>query len=364
MNRKISSLQASAILINMIVPCAILLGPSFVIQLTKRDVWLTMLLATGFVLVLAVAIGLLCRSPEGGSALARLQGRFDAWPVKLLGMLLCFYYLMMASTIVRQYASYVRGQMMMKTPLFVIGLLIAVVSVYMASRGAEALGRIHFIIFAVYVTFVVMNLCILSPQYQMNNFMPPLETPPLRHMVASLMPAGWLANIASVLLLLPYIKKPEAGMKIAVGATIGAGVMLTLITSVAVAVFGANVMEYIGYPAFSALATVDIGQFLERMDVLLLTAWMASMFGAVSVFMFFMLQLLRETLGLREGAGVSGSLALLVTATAVYTWPSDSAVAHFNNGVLPILQLCGTVLIAAIAAAFLFAAQRTRRRKQ
>jgi spore germination protein KB len=363
MKQKLSGVQAAAILINMIVPSAILIIPSHVIEMTRQDEWVSMLLALGLTLVFTLVIGMICRQFSGASVLDWLESRMGRLIAKLLGFSLCFYYLVMASTNVRQYANYIWEQMMMKTPLFIICLVIAAIAVYMASRGVEAMGRIHFNVFMLYISFVVINLFLLGPQYNLNQFKPAFEVPPVQHMFATAMPAGWLSSIASIVLLLPYLKKDGQAQKIALWSTLIAGLMLVLITSVAVAVFGADIIDAIAYPAFAALGTIDIGQFLERVDILLLTAWMASMFANVSVYIFFLFQMLEGTFKLNSKMATSGSLVLFITVTAVYSWPSHSAVVYFSSGVLSVFMLGSNYSVYLAIWAGLFATRRKGRER-
>ncbi|WP_141504129.1 GerAB/ArcD/ProY family transporter [Paenibacillus luteus] len=360
MKQRISSLQAIAIVVNAIVPSSILFIPSYVIQISKQDGWITVLLALAAGLLFAYAIGSVARHNDRSSLMAWLESSFGRLVSSVIGLLLCAYYFITAATMIRQFANYMSEQIMMNTPLFMLVGIIVLVSVYMVSQGIEAMGRVHFIVLVFVLVFVAINIVLLWGQYDFKQFLPILDIAPVRHIPAGIMPLGWLSEIATLLLLLvPFLENKASAIRIAVWGTLLAGIMITLITAVTIAVFGTKIIGALAYPAFAAIGTVEIGQFVERVDVLLLSAWTASMFAKVSVFLFGFFHVLSHTFRMKSHLSLYVAGSALVIATAMYSWPSNIVVAEFSYTTLSLFFLISNYGICCI----LWCALLFRRRK-
>ncbi|WP_139991004.1 GerAB/ArcD/ProY family transporter [Paenibacillus paridis] len=348
MKQRISNLQAIAIVVNAIVPSSILFIPSYVIQISKQDGWITVLLALAAGLLFAYAIGSVARHNNRASLMAWLESSFGRWVAFVIGLVLCAYYFITAATMIRQFANYMSEQIMMNTPLFMLVGIIVLVSVYMVSQGIEAMGRVHFIVLVLVLLFVAINIVLLWEQYDFKQFLPILEVAPVRHIPAGIMPLGWFSEIATLLLLVPFLDKKDSVIRIAVWGTLLAGIMVTLITAVTIAVFGTKIIGALSYPAFAAIGTVEIGQFVERVDVLLLSAWTASMFAKVSVFLFGFFHVLSHTFKMKSHLSLYVAGSALVMATALYSWPSNIVVAEFSYTTLSLFFLISNYGICCI----------------
>lgn len=339
MKQQISSLQAVTILVNAIVPSAVLFIPSYVILISKQDGWITVLFSTAVTVLFVFIIGDICRQSNGKPLLEWLESRLGKVLSTLIGLTLCGYYLITAASIVRQFSSYLSEQLLMTTPLLVLASIIALVAVYMAAQGIESMARVHFIVMVFFMFFVGLNVLLLWGQFDWKQFLPAFDNEPIRYAASGFMPLGWLSEVAVILLLLPYLKKTSSAAKIALWGTIVSGLLITLVTAVTITVFGTKIIGVLSYPAFAAVGTIEIGQFVERVDVLLISAWLASMFAKVSVFMFGFFQLFSQTFKIKAHVSLYVAGAALVVATAIYSWPSNVAVAEYSYITLSIYFL-------------------------
>lgn len=269
MKQRITTLQAIVIVVVAIVPSSLFYIPSFVIQIAKQDGWISVLLALAVSLLLAVVIGHTCMKGDRQPLLKWLQGRFGKVISTGLGLVLCVYYFVASVAIVRQFSNFMSEQALMTTPMVMLAGIIVLVSVYIASQGIESLARVIFVVFLFFMFFVGFNILLIWGQFDFNQFLPIIESPPADHMEAMLMPLGCLSEISVLLLLTPYLEKPASAIKVAIWGTAISGTIFMCVTMVTIAVFGTKIIGAISYPAFAAIGTVEIGQFIERVDVLI-----------------------------------------------------------------------------------------------
>ncbi|WP_028611848.1 GerAB/ArcD/ProY family transporter [Paenibacillus harenae] len=329
MNQRISVLQATAIIVNAVTPSAIMVIPNQVILMVKQDGWFSPLLSFLFILPLIYIISGICRRNNGKPLMECLESSFGKAAATGIALIFSAYYLISSASVVRQFANFISEQFIMTTPLAVIALLITFVAVYIFAQGVEVMGRVSFFVLFVSILFLGMNIFLLWGQYDWNHFLPVFETTPLEQLTASVPPVGWLTDITVVLLLMPYMKASAYGGKAAIWGAMMATVFYCLIIAITLAVLGAKLVPSLTYPVFAALGTVQIGEFVERIDFILIMAWMASMFTKVSVFLFCFNQMVLYSFRLRSHNGLYVATCLLVTAIALYSWPRNGAVNEF-----------------------------------
>lgn len=346
MKQRITSLQATVIIVLAIVPSSFLYIPSFVIQISKQDGWISVLLTLAVSLLLAVVIGYICREGERKPLLEWLRSRFGKGIATVIGLFLCGYYGITAAAVVRQFSSFMSDQTLLSTPLFMLIAIIVLVSGYIASQGIESLSRVLFVVFLFFGLSVGVNVIFIYGQLDFQQFLPIMESTPNQYIASSFMPLGCLSGIAVLLLLLPYLEKAASAIKVAVWGTVISGLLIALVTAVTIAVFGSKIIGVISYPAFAAIGTVEIGQFIERVEVLLVSAWSVSMFAQVSVFMYGFFQLVSQTFKLTTHFTHHIACGICILATALFAWPSSLAVTEFSYTTLVIYFLLNNYAIS------------------
>ncbi|MDQ6418653.1 endospore germination permease [Paenibacillus sp. LHD-117] len=347
MKQRITSMQGVAILVNTIVPSAVLQLPGYVIQITKQDGWITILFALLVGLMFTYLIVKICSQSNGKPFMSWMESRFGSAIAFVIGISLCGYYFLTATSVVRQFTTYVLEQLLSATPMLVIASMITLVSIYMAWQGVEAMARIHFIVLAFSFLLMGVSLFLLWGYFDWTNFLPMFETAPMRHLSAATMPIGWLSEISAVLFLLPYFEKPVQGAKAAIWGTITSAAMIALSVLIIIAVFGVKIINALSYPVFAALSMVEVGNFAERIDVFLLTAWMASMFAKVSVFLFCFMQLLDYTFRVKIRSNVlfPYAIAAFICAAAIYTWQRNANFISFSFTTLSLYLILNNYVI-------------------
>ncbi|WP_419872167.1 GerAB/ArcD/ProY family transporter [Candidatus Pristimantibacillus sp. PTI5] len=348
MTQRITNLQAIAIIVFAIVPSSLLYVPSFVIQISKQDGWISVLLTMAVSLLLSCVIGYICREGERRPLLEWLQSRFGKGIATVIGLVLCCYYFVTAAVVVRQFSNFMSEQTLQTTPIFMLAAIIVLVSGFTASQGQETLARVIFVVFLVFMLSLGVNLFLIWWQFDLQQFLPIIESSANQYIASGFMPLGCLSGTAVLLLFLPFLENTASAVKIAVWGTVISGLLFTLVTAVTIAVFGTEIISAMSYPAFAAIGTVEIGQFIERIDVLLVSAWTASMFAQVSIFMYGFFQLAFQTFKLKAHFSHYAAGGIGILATALFAWPNSLVVTEFSYTTLTIYFLLNNYTICLL----------------
>lgn len=258
--------------------------PSATYQLAKNDLWLTLLPG---LLVALIAVYTATRLHELYPKQTivqygeRIVGKI---PGKLLAIVYITYNLHAAGGVTRQYAEFIVGNFLTKTPIALIMasmLLLCAVAVY---RGAELLVR-GAVIFFPLIVVPILFLLFLIPDLDFQNIFPILShgiTPVAK---GALPMMGWCDEMFMMSFFLPCVTDPEKARKYGVLTAIGVAVFLTFANLIALLLLGEDLGNKI-YPLLMAFRYINIGHFLENLEALVLAMWVIGHFLQVGVFLY------------------------------------------------------------------------------
>lgn len=141
MKKTISSFQAAVLLYTTIVPTAILVLPGVVMSYSGQDAWLSVAAATLAGIGFAVLVGAIASSNPGMSFQAWVASRFGRLPGLAVSLMLAFYYISTSAVVLRQFSAIVTGQILPRTPPYVVSSLVLLVAGYAVLSGIEVIAR-------------------------------------------------------------------------------------------------------------------------------------------------------------------------------------------------------------------------------
>lgn len=261
-----------------------------------QDAWASafVILISSLVITAAVA-GLSQRFPQQ-TIVDYSQKLCGNWLGKLLGLIFLWLFLQMSVIEVRIYGEVITTNFMTRTPLtFVVGIIIlsSAICVY---QGIEILGRMADVLFIIFLLMVIIVLILPLTTFEGTNLQPVLARgwgPVIR---GSLVPIALIAQVWVIGVLTPNLLKPERVVYTSLLAIGFSLFTLILIVVVVVGVLGAFEGSRAVFPLFYMIRSIEISEFLQRTELLIIFAWGMGIFisastylyaGAVSVARFF-----------------------------------------------------------------------------
>ena len=87
-------------------------------------------------------------------------------------------------------------------------------------------------------------------------------------------------------MLFPYLNRPELAKKVGLFALFSSGISLAWTTSLNIAVLSVEVVERSTFPLLSSIAEVNLMEFLQRLDAIVVYTFLITMFFKVSIFLY------------------------------------------------------------------------------
>ncbi|MFS0637884.1 GerAB/ArcD/ProY family transporter [Mesobacillus foraminis] len=256
----------------------------------KKDAWLAIL----FGMFIAIALFFIYyrlflyypKLPLTGYA-RKIVGRYLGW---VIGFLYILYFMHIATRQVRDFSELLVSSTMTETPLLTIIITFVLVVCYVLYQGMEVLARTAEVFIVILFLFgILANFFILiSGNLDFHNLRPFLEN-------------GWKPILTTTFLetihfpygemvvftmILPYLKHSGSVKKTWLSALMISGLILSWTATLNLAVLGVEVIERSTFPTLTTIGKVNILEFIQRLDALVVLSMFMTVFFKGAIFMY------------------------------------------------------------------------------
>ncbi|MEY9970769.1 spore germination protein KB [Lysinibacillus sp. RC46] len=283
----ISSRQFMIITLLFSIGTAILILPASVTIEAKQDAWIAAIIGVVLSLPLIklfVTLGKRTPTLTFIEANEKILGRFFG---KLTSIGFILIALLSAGELLYFIGIFMKTEIMPETPTMAFAFLFSIIIIYAAFLGIEVFARSAEILFPVFILIFIFFVICISPSIKIENLQPILETPK-KSIFFSMIRFISLFSFPLVILLMIFPsavnvqKSAQKGFYI--GSIIGGIVLVTIIT-LSILVLGPANTAARTFPSYSLAQRISIGNFLQRIEVIMATMWIISIY--IRTFMYF-----------------------------------------------------------------------------
>ncbi|GAB1773963.1 GerAB/ArcD/ProY family transporter [Bacillus sp. GbtcB12] len=269
------------------------LGSSLLVPIAidvKQDAWLAILLgmAGSFVLFL-VYYKLHSYYPDllPTEYMQKILG-------KVMGTVLAFVYILYfvydASRVLRDFGEMLLTFAYPDTPLFIANALLMLVIIYTIRKGVEVVARSGELLFIFMYILAIMGfiLIVCSGLIDFKNLKPVLEEGILPVLKVSLTQTIYFPFAEAIVftMILPYLKNKKKAKATMLCATGLSGINLTITMLINISVLGVDLTERSQFPLLSTVQSIQVANFLERLDVFFMLGLIIGGFIKISVLLY------------------------------------------------------------------------------
>ncbi|WP_152656092.1 endospore germination permease [Oceanobacillus sp. CFH 90083] len=208
---------------------------------------------------------------------------------RTLAFLYILFFLFSAARVLREFGVMLLSLAFPETPLFVMSALLILVVVYTVYKGIEVVARTGELLFVVMglLGLFLLLLIAISGLIDISNLKPFLEEPSKVIKTAFTetlyVPFG---EIIVFTMIFPYLNQARKLKKTAIFAIGTTGVILALTMALNISVLGLALTERALFPLLSTIQSIEVGEFLERVDVIFVLILVIGGFFKVSVYVY------------------------------------------------------------------------------
>ncbi|WP_342415859.1 GerAB/ArcD/ProY family transporter [Paenibacillus sp. FSL R10-2782] len=208
----------------------------------------------------------------------------------VIGMMYILFFMYLTSRNLRDETELVRVNVLEKTPSLIVAFLMVICVIYVLWLGFEVLARTGqiFLMVVVLVIFFGNTLLILSGSIHLEELMPVMNEgfKPILHAVIREHLAFPYGEMICFMMFIPCVRKPSQITRAGyVGILVG-GIVLVEAAILNVTVLGADITERSIFPLLSTFANVQLSEYVQRPDVIILMSVIIGDFFKVALFFY------------------------------------------------------------------------------
>ncbi|MGE7714199.1 spore germination protein KB [Priestia megaterium] len=255
-----------------------------------KDAWLAILLALCGGIVLFYIFHFLYRQYPNllfTGYIREIFGKHFGW---IVGLLYCLHFLYICGRNVRELGDLLVSSTLSETPLLAINLTLVLVICYVIHLGIEVVGRTAEVFMVVLLLLGAAGnfFVLVSGDVDFHQIRPflehgwkPIFTTAFPHLL--IFPFG---EMIAFTMLLPYLNRPQLVKRAWLAAVISSGVILSWTVLLNTSVLGIDVMERSVFPTLTAVGKVNLFDFIERLDAIVVFTLLITVFFKASIYLY------------------------------------------------------------------------------
>jgi spore germination protein KB len=256
----------------------------------KQDAWLAVLLGmTCGMPAYLLYIALFKRYPNHPltAYIPKILGRAVGLPVAF-GYILYFLYI--SSRVLRDFGELLTTFALTETPMLAVNGLMMLLIVYGAYRGIEVIGRTGEPILFIMLSLLAAGVAavVITGKVEPDHLLPFLENG-WKPVLSAAFPQTLTFPFGEMLvftMLLPELNRPGAAIRTGLLAILTSGLILSAVIAIDIAVLGEQGAARSLFPLVAAFNKVNIGDFIQRLDMLVIVMLIMGMFFKIIIFFY------------------------------------------------------------------------------
>lgn len=269
------------------------LGSALLVPLAidaKQDAWIAILIGMVFSFVLLLVYHKLYWYYPDLLPTEYMQKIVGKVAGSVLAFLYLFYFMYDASRVLRDFGEMLLTFAYPETPLFIANALLMLIIIYSVRKGIEVIARSGELLFMLMFLLSVVGfiLIVVSGLIDFTNLQPVLEkgiVPVLKVVVTQTLYFPF-AEVIVITMILPYLNNPKKAKLTMFCAAGLSGINLILTMVINISVLGVGLTARSQFPLLSTVQTIQVANFLERLDVFFMLALVIGIFVKISVLFY------------------------------------------------------------------------------
>ncbi|WP_134698686.1 GerAB/ArcD/ProY family transporter [Ammoniphilus sp. YIM 78166] len=256
----------------------------------RQTVWLSILLALiGGILLFLVYDYLYRQYPELplSEYAQRILGKYMGWTLSLTYIPVFIY---IAARDLREAGDLLVTASYDQTPILAIMALMILTVVYVLHKGVEVLARMAEIYLIMLIGIGVLGniFILLSGIFEVKNLLPVLGDG-WKPILEAAYPEIYIFPFGEMIcftMILPFLNQPHRGRKTGIKALMASGIILSFTHAMEIAVLGEDMYNRSAFPLFVAISEVNIMDFLQRLDAIVIITLIIGVFFKLSIYCY------------------------------------------------------------------------------
>jgi spore germination protein KB len=343
---KISNSQFTNLSIMFLIGTSALIAPTIIAEHAGRDAWLSIVFGASLGVMFSIVHAKLADRYPTLTLVEYSEKILGKWLGKMVSMLFFLYFLLLTSGLLRITVDLILTHILPETPIQAIEVLFMIIVIYGVRLGLEPFARTTEMLIPYVLSFILILTILLLDEIKLDNILPILEDGIKPVLSGTYRTFGIpFLDLVVLLMIAPFVTSPEKVKKNLITATLLSGTIITLVTGLSISILGTELTVRLHYPTYVLAQKVEVGDFLERIEVLSGGLIFIALFIKVSICFYSMVLSMAQILQLNNYRTVTYPLGLLVMFLSILLFPNIIFFRTFlSNAWTPMVIFFGLVL--------------------
>jgi spore germination protein KB len=333
---RLSGRQFSWLIAAYIMTPAIINLPQHLARTASMDAWITQLLPVLYGFAVCYVFYRLARLFPGKNFFEinfKLAGK---WGGGLLNGLLLLHLWFILARDTTMFTGFIKTNLLLRTPYEVTLLLLMIVLIYYGKTSVEVTARVNDIFFGLLCLMVLFLPLLVSNDISIYQMQPILIEPPADLTVANALSTSYYGDVIAFGAFLPAIGNSKLLFSAFRHGLALTAALITWIIVTCLCVLGPNIMSKEVYPTYALIQQIHITDFLDRLEIVIFSAYFPSFIVNITLSFFAILIGLASFTKSNNYQFYSKPVGWLTLLTLVFAFGGTPEVAIFANYGFPV----------------------------
>ncbi|KPV58846.1 hypothetical protein QJ48_14410 [Paenibacillus sp. A3] len=339
MDDRISARQFLLLVIFFTIGSSVLFVPTATAATAKQDAWISIVTGIGLsflLMYLYIAVG--DRYP-GLSLVELSQKLLGKWLGAAVSVFLIINTFMVGAVALIDFAgTFVSRQIMPDTPVYAANILYTMSAVIGLRLGLRTIARAAEVLFPIITALFIIMILTVSPNINTDNLQPVFEMGFKPHAKANISYFAF-SSFPTVFFLMIYPSCVREGKKASTAFLLGTligGLFLLIITTVCIAVLGAEGTARQAYPSYTLAKKINIANFFTRIEVLMAALWLVALYFKLIVYFYAGMRGLAQLFKMKDSRSLVLPLGVIAVALSRIIYPSAAYRYEWDTKIWPL----------------------------
>lgn len=283
---KISARQMVLLFITSRVILAITYFPAAKQAPANQDLWLAMLGSLPLAILLVIPVLVLARKYPQQTIVEYSQTIIGKLGGKIVGLLYLWFFLQQGAIVLRQFGEFMITALMPDTPLVVFLIGLTIMAAYAVRNGLEVISRFNEMFFPFILGSFLLIFILVTKDMDMEKLTPMFDDGFVPVLSGSLNMSCRYTEFAWFAMVYPFIEDSEKIKRAVRLGILVCGFQFVLNAVMVTAVIGYPMVKNLAFPVLEVARVVSVGNFLERMESIVMVIWVLGMLIKVALFYY------------------------------------------------------------------------------
>lgn len=344
----INQRQLSWLASSIITSGGILTLQNVLIRISQMDAWFSYLLSVFYVFGIAGFFSYMVKMYPQKNIFEISKEILGSWGGTVVNLLILFHFWQIVIRDISSVSRFSSTLLLRNTPHEILILLPCILLIYFGKSSVEVITRVNDLFYPLFVTTILLMPLLLSNEFYFR-LVTPVLTMPLQHIAASsILTIGSAGDIFILGAFLHMVYNAnQVRSSIRHGAMLGI-FLLTLLIFCILVVLGPKMPGNFMYPTYNMVQMIHITDFLDRLDIIMLTIWLPTIACKIIAIYMALLIGISSILNARNYPTLNKPVALFLALTTYLSFKSMTELLTFSNYSSPVIVLAYQPLVMGI----------------